>query len=112
MMKMVVGYIEPEAFEPIREELLDLGFLSISSTDANGTVPEATVAGQYRGVTIERHSRPKARLECIVGEEHVPEVKETVFRHAAERSFLFVVPVEDAYPTKTVKLDADPAAVE
>ena len=106
MMKMVVGYIEREAFEPIREELLDLGFLSISSTDATGSVPEATIAGQYRGVAIERHSRPKARLECIVGGEHVSVVKDTVLKHAPERSFLFVVPVEDAYPTQTVKLDA------
>lgn len=106
MMKMVVGYIEREAFEPIREDLLELGFLSISSIDASGSVPEATVAGQYRGVAIERHARPKARLECVVGADHVSTVKETVLKHAPERSFLFVVPVEDAYPTETVKLDA------
>jgi nitrogen regulatory protein PII len=110
MMKMVVGYIEREAFEPIREELLDLGFLSISSTEASGSVPEATVAGQYRGVAIERHSRPKARLECVVGADHVPVVTETVLKHAPEKSFLFVVAVEHAYPTETVKLDTSGVA--
>lgn len=104
-MKMVVGYIEREKFEPIREELLELGFLSVSVVDASGTVPEPTVAGQYRGVAIERHSRPKARLECVVGDEHVSTVTDTVFKHAAERSFVFVVPVENAYPTETVKLE-------
>jgi len=106
MMKMVVGYVERETFEPIREELLELGFLSMSSTDASGSVPEATIAGQYRGVAIERHSRPKARIECVVGADHVSMVIETVIKHAPEKSFLFVVPVEHAYPTETVKLDA------
>lgn len=37
-------------------ELLDLGFLSLSAVEASGSVPEATVTGQYRGVTMERHS--------------------------------------------------------
>ena len=103
-MKMVVAYVERETFEPIREELLGLGFLSLSAVEASGSVPEATVTGQYRGVTIERHSRPKARLECVVGAEHVSTVIDTILKHAAERSFVFVVPVEHAYPTETVKL--------
>ena len=106
-MKMVVGYIEREAFEPIREELLNLGFLSISVVDASGSVPEATISGQYRGVAIESHSRPKARLECVVGDDHVSMVTETVFKHAPERSFVFAVPVESAYPTETVKLEEE-----
>ena len=110
MMKMVVGYIERETFEPIREELLGLGFLSVSFTDASGSMPVATVSGQYRGVAIEQHSRPKTRLECVVGADHVPIVTETVFKHAPDRSFVFVVPVEDAQPTATVKLEAGAGA--
>lgn len=111
-MKMVVGYIDHESFEPIREELLELGFVSLSVLDASGSVPEATVTGQYRGVTIERHSRPKARLECVVGADNVSTVIDTVIKHAPERSFVFVVPVEHAYPTETVNLQAAGEAVE
>ena len=106
-MKMVVGYVERETFEPIREDLLAQGFLSVSVVDATGSLPEATVTGQYRGVAIEQHARPKARLECVVGTEHVAQVTDTVMRHAPERSFIFVVPVESAYPTETVKLDEE-----
>ena len=66
-MKMVVAYIEPESFEPIREELLGLGFLSLSAWEASGSVPEPTSSGSYRGVAVENHLRPKTRFECVVG---------------------------------------------
>ena len=101
-MKMVVAYIERESFDSIREELLGLGFLSISAWDASGSVPEPTVSGTYRGTAIENHLRPKTRLECVVGDEHVETVMETVLKLAGERRFLFVLPVEQAFPTETV----------
>ena len=78
----------------------------LSVLNANGSVPEPTVSGSYRGATIERHLRPKARIECVVGAEHVSTVVDTVIREGAERAFVFVVPVEQAYPTATVKTGA------
>ena len=106
-MKMVVAYVDPERFEPIREDLLESGFVSLSVVTANGSVPEATMSGSYRGATIERHLRPKARIECVVGaEEHATTVVDTVLKHGGERSFVFVVPVEQAYPAETVKTGA------
>ena len=105
-MKMVVAYVEPERFEEIREDLLELGFVSLSVLSANGSVPEPTMSGTYRGATIERHLRPKARIECIVGASHVSTVVDTVLKHGADRSFVFVVPVEQAFPAETVKTDA------
>jgi nitrogen regulatory protein PII len=102
-MKMVVAYVDPERFEPIREELLELGFLSLSVLSANGSVPEATMSGSYRGATIERHLRPKARLECVVGDDQASTVVDTVVAVGGERSFVFVVPVEQAYPADSVK---------
>jgi nitrogen regulatory protein PII len=105
-MKMVVAYVEPERFEEIREDLLELGFVSLSVLSANGSVPEPTMSGTYRGATIERHLRPKARIECVVGAGHVSTVVDTVLKHGADRSFVFVVPVEQAFPSETVKTDA------
>jgi nitrogen regulatory protein PII len=109
-MKMVVAYVEPERFDPIRDDLLGLGFVSISVLNASGTLPEATTSGSYRGVKIEQHLRPKARIECVVGADHVSTVVDTILKHGGERTFVFVVPVEQAYPTETVK--ADTVAVE
>ena len=105
-MKMVVAYVEREAVEPIREELLALGFLSMSILDASGSVPEPIVTGSYRGVAVEQHLRPKARLECIVGPEHAQTVVDTVGKHGGDRYFVFTVTVDDAHPTELVNLDA------
>jgi nitrogen regulatory protein P-II 1 len=101
-MKMVVAYLEPGRFEPIRAELLELGFGSLSVLSANGSVPETTMSGSYRGATMERHLRPKTRIECVVG-EHAQTVIDTILKHAADRSFVFVVPVEQAVPAETIK---------
>ena len=101
-MKMVVGYIDREMFEPIREELLELGFLSISVMDAAGSMPEPVTTAQYRGVAVERHVRPKARLEAVVGDEHAQTVVDTIAKHG-ERAFTVVLPVEAAFPLSTVK---------
>ena len=104
-MKMVVAYIDPERFERIREALLGLGFPSLSVMSAGGTVAEATVTSTYRGAAFEQHSRAKARFECVVGADHASTVVETVLKDGGERSFVFVVPVERAYPAETVKTD-------
>jgi len=105
-MKMVVAYVDPERFGPIREELVELGFVSLSVLNANGSVPETTASGSYRGATIQRHLRPKARLECVVGADHAPTVIDTVLKHGVDRTFVFVVPVEQAHPAETVKTGA------
>ena len=110
-MKMVVGYVDPDRFEAIREALLGLGFPSLSALSASGTVPEATVTTTYRGATMEQHSRAKARLECVVGDEHATTMVDTILAEGGDRTFVFVVPVESAFPEDTVKLDdAVPAA--
>ena len=109
-MKMVVAYIERSSFEPIREELLGLGFLSFSAWDAAGTVPEPTMTASYRGSTMENHLRPKTRIECVVGDDHVATVVDTVLRLTDDHRFVVVLPVEQAFPTDTVKSDAMAAA--
>src|SRR3954464_4581635 len=109
-MKMVVGYVAPERFEDIRKALLDLGFPSLSALSAAGTTPEATVTTSYRGATTEQHSRAKARLECIVGDDHVQTVVENVIEGGGERTFVYVVAVESAYPLDTVTSDELPVA--
>jgi nitrogen regulatory protein PII len=105
-MKMVVAYVDPERFEEIREDLLELGFVSLSVVNASGSVPEVITSVSYRGATLERHLRPKARIECVVGADHASTVVDAMLKHGGERTFVFVVPVEQAYPAETVKTDA------
>src|SRR4029078_11011171 len=77
-MKMVVAYVDPDRFDEIREDLLELGFLSISVLSASGSTPEATVTGSYRGAKLERHLRPKSRIEAVVADEASATVVEAI----------------------------------
>jgi nitrogen regulatory protein PII len=108
-MKMVVAYIDHEVFEPIREELLGLGFASLSILEAHGSGPQIGATATYRGTEVTNHVRSKVRVECVVGASHVPTVVETLLKHEGKRTFVCVLPVEEAHPMDSV--NADPATV-
>jgi nitrogen regulatory protein PII len=102
-MKMVVAYVEPDRFDEIRGDLLGLGFLSISVLEASGSTPEATVTASYRGAKLERHVRPKARIEAVVADDAVTTVVETIVGLGGEHCFVVVQPVDEAHPAELVK---------
>jgi nitrogen regulatory protein PII len=104
-MKMIVAYIRHEAFEPIRQELLDAGFPSLSVLEAKGSGRQKGITEHYRGADLAIHLRPKLRLECVVDDTDVDIVTETIVRHARSGSIgdgkVFVLPVEDAIRIRT-----------
>jgi nitrogen regulatory protein PII len=106
-MKMVVGYVDRDRVDRIREELLEQGFLSLSVLDASGTTPEVTMSGTYRGAVLERHLRPKARVECVLGDEYAEAVSGTIVEIGGQHAFVVVLPVEQAFPVTTVKLSEE-----
>ena len=48
-MKMVIAYVRHEAFEPIRTELLSLGFPSLSISEVKGSGRQKGITERYRG---------------------------------------------------------------
>ena len=104
-MKMVVAYIRHESFEPIRTELLTLGFPSLSITEVKGSGRQKGITEHYRGATVTNHLRPKIKVECVVADRDVQTIVDTVLRHARTGSIgdgkVFVMPVEDAYRIRT-----------
>jgi nitrogen regulatory protein PII len=104
-MKMIVAYIRHEAFEPIRAELLDAGFPSLSISEVKGSGRQKAITEHYRGSELAVHLRPKLKLECVVETGDVELVKATILRHARTGSVgdgkLFVLPVEDAVRIRT-----------
>lgn len=110
MMKLVVAYIDGAEFEPFREELISLGVPTMSIADVGGSLPTPDVAGTYRGTVIESNVRPKVRLECVVGDDLVGPIIETVLKHEGKGAFAYVVDVEQAQPASYVGSPA--AAVE
>lgn len=104
-MKMVVAYIRREAFEPIRTELLELGFPSMSVTDVKGSGRQKGVTGRYRGADLTDYLRPKLKVECAVEESDVQTVVDTFLKHARTGEVgdgkVFVMPIEEAYRVRT-----------
>ena len=104
-MKMVVAYVRHEAFEPIRTELLDLGFPSLSITEVKGSGRQKGITEKYRGAEVTNYLRPKIKVECVVADKDVQTIVDTVLKHARLGSIgdgkIFVVPVEEAYRIRT-----------
>lgn len=51
-MKLVLAYVRHEAFEPIRAELLERGFPSLSVAEVKGSGRQKGITEQYRGATL------------------------------------------------------------
>lgn len=104
-MKMIVAYVRHEAFEPIRQELLEAGFPSLSITEVKGSGRQRGVTEHYRGAELVINVRPKLKLECVVEDEHVEVVSGAILRHARTGEVgdgkIFLLPVEDAIRIRT-----------
>ena len=70
-MKMIVAYIRHEAFEPIRQDLLDKGFPSLTITEVKGSGRQKGITEHYRGADLTVHLRPKVKIECVVEDKDV-----------------------------------------
>ena len=110
-MKMIVAYIRHEAFEPIREELLERGFPSLSITEVKGSGRQKGLTEHYRGSELTIHLRPKLKVECVVEDHAVGLVTETILRYARTGSIgdgkIFLLPVEDAIRIRTGESGAE-----
>ena len=104
-MKKVEAFIRHEAFEPIRMELLELGFPSLSISEVKGSGRQKGVTERYRGASVTNYLRPKVKLECVVATDDTDTVVNTILKHARTGSIgdgkVFVLPVEAAYRIRT-----------
>jgi nitrogen regulatory protein P-II 1 len=104
-MKKIEAYIRHEAFEPIRMELLELGFPSLSISEVKGSGRQKGVTERYRGAELTNYLRPKVKMECVVATTDVGTVVGCVLKHARSGSIgdgkVFVMPVEEAYRIRT-----------
>jgi nitrogen regulatory protein PII len=104
-MKMIAAYIRHEALEPIRQDLLEAGFPSITVSEVKGSGRQRGLTERYRGSELTIHLRPKLKLECVVETEQVSLVTETILRHARTGDVgdgkIFVLPVEQAIRVRT-----------
>jgi nitrogen regulatory protein PII len=104
-MKKIEAYIRHDAFEPIRTELLDKGFPSLSILEAKGSGRQKGVVETYRGSTLTVNVRPKLKIEVVVDDRDKGVVVETILKHARTGDVgdgkIFVLPVEEAIRIRT-----------
>ncbi|MFN2611740.1 MAG: P-II family nitrogen regulator [Solirubrobacterales bacterium] len=104
-MKKIEAFIRHEAFEPIRSELLEKGFPSLTITEVKGSGRQKGVVETYRGSTLTVNVRPKIKLECVVEEKDKGLVVETILKHARTGDVgdgkIFILPVEEAIRIRT-----------
>ena len=104
-MKKIEAFIRHEAFEPIRMDLLELGFPSISISEVKGSGRQKGITERYRGAELTNYLRPKLKLECAVASSDVDTVVECILRHARTGEIgdgkVFVLPVEQAFRVRT-----------
>lgn len=104
-MKKIEAFIRHEAFEPIRTDLLEKGFPSISILEAKGSGRQKGIVEQYRGSTVTVNVRPKLKLEIVVANADKDLIVETILRHARTGQIgdgkIFVYPVEEAIRIRT-----------
>ena len=120
-MKLVQAYIRHEAFEPIRAELLALGFPSLTISDVKGSGRQKGITERYRGSELTNYLRPKLKLECGVADRDVPTIVETILKHARSGQVgdgkVFVMAIEESYRVRTGEsgedvLQSHPGAAE
>ncbi len=104
-MKKIEAFIRHEAFEPIRAELLDKGFPSLSILEAKGSGRQKGIVEHYRGSTLTVNLRPKLKVEVVVEDKDRGLVVETILKHARTGNIgdgkIFVIPVEEAIRIRT-----------
>ena len=104
-MKKIEAYIRHEAFEPIRTELLEKGFPSLSIGEVKGSGRQKGIVEHYRGSTLTVNVRPKLKVEVVVEDRDKSLVVETILKHARTGDVgdgkIFVIPVEEAIRIRT-----------
>lgn len=104
-MKKLEAFIRHEAFEPIRLELLEKGFPSLSTAQFRGSGRQKGITEHYRGSEMTIHLRPKLKLEIVVDDKDVKVVKEVILKHARSGQIgdgkIFIIPVESAVRIRT-----------
>jgi nitrogen regulatory protein P-II 1 len=104
-VKKIEAFIRHESFEPIRMELLSLGFPSLTISEVKGSGRQKGITERYRGAELTNYLRPKLKLECVVADGDVQTIVDTILKHARTGAVgdgkVFVQPVEEAYRVRT-----------
>ena len=82
-MKKIEAFIRHEAFEPIRIDLLELGFPSLSISEVKGSGRQKGIVETYRGAEYQIDFVPKVRLQIVTDDDRVDDIVSCITNAAA-----------------------------
>jgi len=104
-MKKIEAFIRHEAFEPIRAELLERGFPSLSIIEVKGSGRQKGIVERDGGSRLTINVRPKLKLEVVVEDKDRSLVVETILKHARTGDIgdgkVFVSTIDEAFRIRT-----------
>jgi nitrogen regulatory protein PII len=110
-MKMVMAYVREHAFEPIRSELMELGFPCVTVCAAQGSGRMESTEWAGADSPGSRYLHANVKIECAVADGDAPMIVDTILRHARTGSIgdgkVFVLPIEQAYRIRTGEAGED-----
>lgn len=84
-MKLIIAHLPNQAFEPVRNELLDLGVSRMTISEVHSSGPQSEVTLRTRGTALRTHMRPELRLECLTSAGQAAAVVAVLRAHATAR---------------------------
>ena len=104
-MKLVIAYIQPAAFQNVKQALTEVGVERMSVSNAQGVGQQGGYSESYRGADLEIVLRKKIRLEIAVNDDYVERTREAIINGARTGNFgdgvIFVVDLAECFRIRT-----------
>jgi nitrogen regulatory protein P-II 1 len=104
-MKLIVAYIQPDAFHSVKQALTEVGVGRMSVTSAQGVGQQGGYTETYRGAEFEIQLRKKLRLEIAVNDDYLERTREAIIEGARTGNFgdgvIFVTELLECYRIRT-----------
>ncbi|PBB06026.1 MULTISPECIES: P-II family nitrogen regulator [Salimicrobium] len=106
-MKKIEAIIRPEAFQPLRHHLDQLGVKGMTVSEVAGCGQQKGKEGIFRGTKYEIKLYPKVKVEMVVDEHEVDPIVEIVMEicttNEAGDGKIFISAIEEIYRIRTAE---------
>jgi nitrogen regulatory protein P-II 1 len=81
-MKQIIAIIRPEKLEDVREALRKVGYSGLMISEIEGHGKQKGITQQWRGEKYKIDLIPKIKLEIVVKDSQVEQIKQTLLENA------------------------------
>ena len=110
-MKLVIAIIKPFKVEEVRTSLDKIGVSGMTLTEVRGFGRQKGHTELYRGAEYTIDFLPKIKIEIVVPDDMVDQVKNTIIKNSASGKIgdgkIFVLPVDEVVRIRTSETNED-----